>query len=45
MMVDLLDYLFTYLYVVPQQIHQFKAKVLGQEVQAEVSSDGATENL
>lgn len=44
MMVDLLDYLFTYLYVVPQQIHQFKAKVLGQEARAEVSSGGATEN-
>jgi hypothetical protein len=29
-MLDLLDYLITYLYVVPQQIHHFKVDVLGQ---------------
>jgi len=40
MMVDLLDYLFTYLYVVPQQIHQFKAKVLGQAAEAAAVADG-----
>ncbi len=29
-MVDLLDLLFTYLYVLPQQIHEFKISVLGE---------------
>lgn len=40
LMVDLLDYLFTYLYVVPQQIHNFRAKVLERTGDADSNSSG-----
>lgn len=40
-MVDLLDYLITYLFVLPEQIHRFRAEVLKGEAAAGSSLNGA----